>query len=1695
MAGPSLMDSLFQRSLEDLIKGLRQQLIGEQAFISNSLEEIRKEIKSTDLSTKSTALLKLSYLSNLHFHDMSLPLSPLGSPLSLVFFHKKIAHHAISFSFHDSTPVLLLITNHLRKDLNSTNEFEVSLSLQCLSRIANVDLARDLTPEVCFKRLVENLENSDPQILSAVVGVFSELVCMKIFSKLAPLEPRLAKRVVEPICDLMRKTGAKSLLFECIRTVVTSLGEYESAVRLAVGKVREFLVDEDPNLKYLGLQALRIVAEKHLWAVRKIRKLVLVNYALKSDPVFCNEILGSILSTCSRNLYEIIVTSIGMYHFLVRCLESHIAKWEMKLKPAIDIGLRVKDVRPELVRIALDLLIDPALLGNSFLHGVLSAAAWASGEYVEFSRNPLELMEALLQPRTSYATVEHGQTRASPITKESIVNLLNLVELALGPLLGSHDVEVQERARNFLGFVDLTKPEILNSSIQEKKDSEGKVSLPNGLVLKENLSDLEMICGDIEPSSSNSFSFGNPNEGKDGLSFSSLQIKEDSEQPHESTSLLAEHRKRHGFGITVPKRKPNHSKPRPVVVKLDGVNEKPVAMKQPESRDNSLSGAVREVLFGSEDIPPTSSQSNLSNSSKRKGKEKQHTDPHVESKESTVGDGNSSSRRRKDHSQGFIKDKDFAWRVAHGDLRLAAPNTRLRAASVGDLQIMKCPPWDLIPRPQGLEPCALPTELDGHVQCICPMYGIGEETAHMRVQGQMKWQAHPLSYVKVNLAGAFELIWRMTTVGVIAPSLVGPISDSTLIVNKLYRQEEDLSKPGNALYFDSVCPELISFAISNDYVYDRQGTSTTPGGPKPKEEKIIVTVRLRPLSKREQLAKDQVAWECADDHNIVSKHPSQERTSQPSSFTFDKVFGPSCVNETVYEGVKNVALSALGGINATIFAYGQTSSGKTYTMRGITEKAVNDIYQHIMNTPERDFTIKISGLEIYNENVRDLLNSESGRNLKLLDDPEKGTMVEKLVEETASNDQHLRHLINICESQRQVGETALNDCSSRSHQIIRLTIESTQRENSDCVRSFVASLNFVDLAGSERASQTNADGARLREGCHINLSLMTLTSVIRKLSVGKRSGHIPYRDSKLTRILQHSLGGNARTAIICTLSPALCHFEQSRNTLFFATRAKEVTNNAQVNMVVSNKQLVKHLQKEVARLEAELRTPDPSREKDLKIQEMEMEIEELKRQRDLAQSQADELRKKFKEDQQISNPFESSNPSVKKCLSYSDVLSPKHDRKDPVRHDKTRKTMLLRQSMRQSSTAPFTLVHEIRKLEHLQEQLGEEANRALEVLQKEVACHRLGNQDAAETIAKLQAEIREMQSVRSIPKEVEVGTAIAPNKSVSANLKEEITRLHSQGSTIANLEEQLENVQKSIDKLSPCSPLSTTQQVVEPENEENRPPEDDDVVSKESTAESKKGTPVKSEEGGDVSSREGTPGYSRSSSVNMKKMQKMFQNAAEENVRSIQAYVTELKERVAKLQYQKQLLVCQVLELEANEAAGYNVDDDESAIEPEEPQVAWHGDPADQIYMEVELRRLNWLQQHFAEPGNASPAVTGDEPTVSLSSSIRALKREREFLAKRLTTRLSFDERDALYIKWNVPLDGKQRRLQFINKLWTDSHDPKHIEESAQIVAKLVGFCESDNLSKEMFELNFALPADKKPWMAGWNQISNLLNL
>ncbi|CAH9142681.1 unnamed protein product [Cuscuta epithymum] len=837
MAGPSLMDTIFQRSLDDLIKGIRlfSGGCGESGFINKSVDEIRREIKSTDLQTKATALQKLTYLHSLHGVDMSwAAFHAIELSSSQSFMYKRIAYLAATLSFDPSTTdVILLLTHQLRKDLSSSNHQEVSLALHALSSISTVDLARDLTPElfsllnsnkniirkkciatvlkifdlypdsvrVCFKRLVENLECSDPGVVSAVVGVFCELATkdprsylplapefykilvdsrnnwvlikvLKIFAKLAPLEPRLAKRLVDPICEHLRRTGAKSLAFECIRTIMSSLSEYETAVKLAIEKLAEFMADDDPNLKYLGLQALTTAVPKHSWAVLENKEFVikslndvdvniklealrlvmamvsednvpeicrvLINYALKSDPEFCNEILGSILSTCSKNVYEIIIDFDWYVSLLGEMARlPHCQKGEEIENQLVDISIRVRDARPQLVRVGRDLLIDPALLGNQYIHCILSAAAWVSGEFVQFSKNPHELIEALLQPRTSLLPpsiravfiqsalkvltfcighylfsgqpVSSGVTHLIPfettdsnipisntsptgietdegispcalywpavdgdVSRESIINLFNLVEAGLHPLLGSHEVDVQERVRNVIGFVELLRDEFPGFFAQREGEngiggelkaheiiklmrgafleelvpisliSQERVPLPDGLVLNENLRDLEAICGgDIVLPTSGLFSFGRPHhvEKNDIHGFS--QENEESEPMIESTSLLAEHRKRHGLyylpsdtmkdtlpdddyppandpiigGDTdktadliklteqsfMPKRKPNQTKPRPVVVRLDDVDGTNIVPKKLESKNDLISGAVRDVLKGDDD--------------------------------------------------------------------------------------------------------------------------------------------------------------------------------------------------------------------------------------------------------------------------------------------------------------------------------------------------------------------------------------------------------------------------------------------------------------------------------------------------------------------------------------------------------------------------------------------------------------------------------------------------------------------------------------------------------------------------------------------------------------------------------------------------------------------------------------------------------------------------------------------------------------------------------------------------------------------------------------------------------------------------------------------------------------------------------------------------------------------------------------
>ncbi|KAJ0968456.1 hypothetical protein J5N97_025373 [Dioscorea zingiberensis] len=450
-------------------------------------------------------------------------------------------------------------------------------------------------------------------------------------------------------------------------------------------------------------------------------------------------------------------------------------------------------------------------------------------------------------------------------------------------------------------------------------------------------------------------------------------------------------------------------------------------------------------------------------------------------------------------------------------------------------------------------------------------------------------------------------------------------------------------------------------------------------------------------------------------------------------------------------------------------------------------------------------------MEIYNEAVRDLLSSD-GSPLRLLDDPERGTIVDRLTEETLRDLDHLKELLSVCEAQRQIGETSMNEMSSRSHQILRLAIESSTRQ-------FLGKENFSSLFSHERASQALSAGTRLKEGCHINRSLLTLGTVIRKLSKG-RNGHVPYRDSKLTRILQSSLGGNARTAIICTMSPARSHIEQSRNTLLFATCAKEVATSAKVNVVMSDKALVKHLQKELARLESELR--------------MEKEIKELIEQRDLAQSRLDGLL-------QASREWEKKTV---RDVCLQPVISP--------------------------SESPSRWPIEF---------------------------------------AKKQQEIIELWHA------------------------------------------------------------------------------------------------------------------------------------------------------------------CNV-----------------SLIHRTYFFLLFKGDPADSFYIEVEQRRLSFLKNTFSQ-GDLNRTSPEDGQKITLASSIRNLRREREMLCRQMQKRMSAIEREELYSKWGISLQSKRRRMQLAKQLWSETKDMEHVKESASIVAKLIGLLEPEHAAEGDVGLSFhaAVSSSEILQLEKWN--------
>lgn len=369
---------------------------------------------------------------------------------------------------------------------------------------------------------------------------------------------------------------------------------------------------------------------------------------------------------------------------------------------------------------------------------------------------------------------------------------------------------------------------------------------------------------------------------------------------------------------------------------------------------------------------------------------------------------------------------------------------------------------------------------------------------------------------------------------------------------------------------------------------------------KPKSsEALKVVVRCRPMSRKEEAAGHERIVDLDIKLGQVTLRNARAAPGElAKTFTFDAVYDASSKQADVYiETVRPLIDSVLQGFNGTIFAYGQTGTGKTYTMqgawadtekRGVTPNAFEHIFTHISRSQNQQYLVRASYLEIYQEEIRDLLAKDQGKKLELKENPESGVYIKDLSSFVTKNVKEIEHVMNLGNQARSVASTNMNEHSSRSHTIFVITVEcsETDGDGEDHIR--VGKLNLVDLAGSERQSKMGHPGERPKEASKINLSLSALGNVISALVDGK-STHIPYRDSKLTRLLQDSLGGNAKTIMVATLGPASHSYDETLSTLRFANRAKNIKNKPRINEDPKDT-LLREFQEEIARLKAQLET-------------------------------------------------------------------------------------------------------------------------------------------------------------------------------------------------------------------------------------------------------------------------------------------------------------------------------------------------------------------------------------------------------------------------------------------------------------------------------------------------------------------------
>jgi centromeric protein E len=462
-------------------------------------------------------------------------------------------------------------------------------------------------------------------------------------------------------------------------------------------------------------------------------------------------------------------------------------------------------------------------------------------------------------------------------------------------------------------------------------------------------------------------------------------------------------------------------------------------------------------------------------------------------------------------------------------------------------------------------------------------------------------------------------------------------------------------------------------------------------------------------------------WSVQNDNKTVAsmnQYSSPTNNTSSNSFTFDHAYGPQHSTLDIYNNsVRDSVIATMDGYHSSVFAYGQTATGKTFTMSGnkssqlnhhskqydqsvydsnsigIIQHSINDCFRYIQQQKNdiREYILRVSFMEIYNEVIYDLLappptvkpimnmstslssstntkfnnSHETGlplhSDIRIFESKQEGIVIRGLKEEIVTSPEQIFALIALGESRRQTGQTSANKQSSRSHSVFRLIVESRKRNISSTTRNNnsssnstprrknlqsqmsddnfstsgsesisssvfspgtssgpvrVSTLSLVDLAGSESVRNTGSTGIRQKEGQYINKSLLTLGHVVRKLAdltnredMNLDTSHIPYRDSKLTRILQPSLSGNAQIAIICNISPLQKHFDETVNTLKFASRAKRIKQNATITEVMEENTLLQDYRQEIDELKQQLKEAKEMHESIISKQKQEVEQE------------------------------------------------------------------------------------------------------------------------------------------------------------------------------------------------------------------------------------------------------------------------------------------------------------------------------------------------------------------------------------------------------------------------------------------------------------------------------------------------------